>query len=236
MFGLLGPNGAGKTTLVKVLATLLKPTGGRAAILGHDVVAEPLAVRRRIGLAGQFAAVDEELTGPREPRDGRPPLPAAGEGGQGARGGRARALRAHRGRRSPRLDLQRRHAPPARPRRFAHRPPAGDAARRADDGPRPAHAPGAVEHRRPAAPRRHDRPADHPVPGGGRPARAADRGRRPRPDRGRGHGEGAQGDDRRRGALGARRPRPRGGRRRGARATSPTSRSSTPPRARSASP
>ena len=63
VFGLLGPNGAGKTTLVKVLATLLVPTAGRATVLGHDVVAEPLAVRRRIGLAGQFAAVDEELTG-----------------------------------------------------------------------------------------------------------------------------------------------------------------------------
>jgi daunorubicin resistance ABC transporter ATP-binding subunit len=63
VFGLLGPNGAGKTTLVRVLATLLHPTAGRASVLGHDVVAEPLAVRRRIGLAGQFAAVDEELTG-----------------------------------------------------------------------------------------------------------------------------------------------------------------------------
>ncbi len=63
VFGLLGPNGAGKTTLVRVLATLLQPTAGRASVLGHDVVAEPLAVRRRIGLAGQFAAVDEELTG-----------------------------------------------------------------------------------------------------------------------------------------------------------------------------
>ncbi|MGI9098854.1 MAG: ATP-binding cassette domain-containing protein [Solirubrobacteraceae bacterium] len=63
VFGLLGPNGAGKTTLVRILATLLRPTAGRASVLGHDVVAEPLAVRRRIGLAGQFAAVDEELTG-----------------------------------------------------------------------------------------------------------------------------------------------------------------------------
>ena len=63
VFGLLGPNGAGKTTFVRVLATLLTPTAGRAAVLGHDVVADPLAVRRRIGLAGQFAAVDEELTG-----------------------------------------------------------------------------------------------------------------------------------------------------------------------------
>ena len=63
VFGLLGPNGAGKTTLVRALATLITPTAGRAAVLGHDVVAEPLAVRRRIGLAGQFAAVDAELTG-----------------------------------------------------------------------------------------------------------------------------------------------------------------------------
>ncbi|WP_028059650.1 daunorubicin resistance protein DrrA family ABC transporter ATP-binding protein [Candidatus Solirubrobacter pratensis] len=63
VFGLLGPNGAGKTTLVRVLSTLLRPTAGRASVLGHDVVTEPLAVRRRIGLAGQFAAVDAELTG-----------------------------------------------------------------------------------------------------------------------------------------------------------------------------
>ncbi len=63
VLALLGPNGAGKTTLVRALATLLRPDGGRATVLGHDVVAEPLAVRGEIGLAGQFAAVDEVLTG-----------------------------------------------------------------------------------------------------------------------------------------------------------------------------
>jgi ABC-2 type transport system ATP-binding protein len=63
VFGLLGPNGAGKTTLVRIVATLLAPDAGHVEVLGHDVVSEPLAVRRRIGLAGQFAAVDGELTG-----------------------------------------------------------------------------------------------------------------------------------------------------------------------------
>ena len=63
VFGLLGPNGAGKTTLVRIVATLLDPDAGRVAVLGHDALREPLAVRRRIGLAGQFAAVDGELTG-----------------------------------------------------------------------------------------------------------------------------------------------------------------------------
>ena len=63
VFGLLGPNGAGKTTLVRILATLLRPSAGRAQVLGHDVVAQPLSVRRRIGLAGQFAALDDELSG-----------------------------------------------------------------------------------------------------------------------------------------------------------------------------
>jgi ABC-2 type transport system ATP-binding protein len=61
--GLLGPNGAGKTTAVRVLATLLKFDGGRAVVAGLDVARDPQGVRRRIGLAGQYAAVDEGLTG-----------------------------------------------------------------------------------------------------------------------------------------------------------------------------
>ncbi|MFD5804243.1 ATP-binding cassette domain-containing protein [Streptomyces sp. NPDC127020] len=62
VLGLLGPNGAGKTTTVRILTTLLRPDGGRAAVAGHDVGDEPEAVRERIGLSGQFAAVDERLT------------------------------------------------------------------------------------------------------------------------------------------------------------------------------
>lgn len=61
--GLLGPNGAGKTTAVRILATLARPDGGRAVVAGHDVAREPLRVRRRIGLVGQFAAVDDILSG-----------------------------------------------------------------------------------------------------------------------------------------------------------------------------
>jgi ABC-2 type transport system ATP-binding protein len=63
IFGLLGPNGAGKTTCIRILATILKPDEGRASIMGHDVVEQPRAVRCQIGLAGQNAAVDPNLTG-----------------------------------------------------------------------------------------------------------------------------------------------------------------------------
>ncbi len=63
VFGLLGPNGSGKTTMVRILSTILKPTAGSVEILGHDVVREPEKIRPLIGLAGQFATVDENLTG-----------------------------------------------------------------------------------------------------------------------------------------------------------------------------
>jgi oleandomycin transport system ATP-binding protein len=63
VLGVLGPNGAGKTTAVRVLATLLRPDAGRAEVAGIDVVRHPERVRRRIGLTGQYASVDDDLTG-----------------------------------------------------------------------------------------------------------------------------------------------------------------------------
>src|SRR4029450_11434189 len=63
VLGVLGPNGAGKTTTVRILTTLLKPDAGRAILDGIDVVKEPRRARARIGLTGQYAAVDERLTG-----------------------------------------------------------------------------------------------------------------------------------------------------------------------------
>jgi ABC-2 type transport system ATP-binding protein len=63
IFALLGPNGAGKTTLLRMLATLLRPDAGRATVMGHDVVAEPDKVRAAIAMTGQFASLDEDLTG-----------------------------------------------------------------------------------------------------------------------------------------------------------------------------
>jgi len=63
VYGLLGPNGAGKTTTIRMFATLLRPDAGTARVFGHDVVREADAVRERVSLTGQFASVDEDLTG-----------------------------------------------------------------------------------------------------------------------------------------------------------------------------
>jgi ABC-2 type transport system ATP-binding protein len=63
IFALLGPNGAGKTTLIRILATLLRPDAGTAIVAGHDLLADPVGVRRAISLTGQYAAVDDMLTG-----------------------------------------------------------------------------------------------------------------------------------------------------------------------------
>jgi ABC-2 type transport system ATP-binding protein len=63
VYGLLGPNGAGKTTSIRVLATLLEPSGGTATVLGMDVVRDAARVREKVSLTGQYASVDEDLTG-----------------------------------------------------------------------------------------------------------------------------------------------------------------------------
>ena len=63
IFGLLGPNGAGKTTTVRILSTIIRADGGHAEVMGHDVSADPVSVRFQIGLAGQSASVDANLTG-----------------------------------------------------------------------------------------------------------------------------------------------------------------------------
>jgi ABC-2 type transport system ATP-binding protein len=63
VYGVLGPNGAGKTTAIRMFATLLRPTDGSARVFGHDIVAEADAVRSRVSMTGQFASVDEDLTG-----------------------------------------------------------------------------------------------------------------------------------------------------------------------------
>jgi ABC-2 type transport system ATP-binding protein len=63
VYGLLGPNGAGKTTTIRILATLLRPDAGTATVLGHDVLREAATVREKVSLTGQYASVDEDLTG-----------------------------------------------------------------------------------------------------------------------------------------------------------------------------
>ena len=138
VLGLLGPNGAGKTTAVRILATLLKPDGGSARVVGLDVVRDADALRTKIGLAGQYAAVDDNLTGfenlemvgqlyhlPRaEARKRADELLERFELTEAAE--------------PPRQDVLGRHAPPAGPRGRARLPPAGALPRRADHRPRPA--------------------------------------------------------------------------------------------------
>ena len=168
---LLGPNGAGKTTLIRILATLLRPDAGTATVAGHDLLADPAGVRRAISLTGQYAAVDDMLTGeenlrmmarlrhlpPREARDRAARLLSR--------------VRPRRRRPSPGQDLLGRHAPPPRPGDQPDRPAGAALPRRADDRPRPAQQGPAVVRRQGHGRRRRDGAAHHPVPRGGGAAR-----------------------------------------------------------------
>ena len=135
VFGLLGPNGAGKTTAVRILTTILQPDGGTAEVLGFDVVRDPERVRLRIGLAGQAATVDPNLTG-------RENLRLVGRLAQRPRAwmdlGRPSpgAVRALPGRRPTDQDVLRDAAPAGRGRRPRRTAP-GPVPRRAHDGPGP---------------------------------------------------------------------------------------------------
>ena len=137
VFGLLGPNGAGKTTLVRILATLLEPDAGRAELVGHDVVSEAASVRELIALTGQFAAVDELLTGRENLEMFGRLLRLSRTEARAPRGGAARALRARRGRGPDGEDILRRDAPSARPGVQPAHPAPCALPRRADYRPRP---------------------------------------------------------------------------------------------------
>ena len=101
VLGLHGPNNAGKTTAVRILATILEPDAGQASVLGLNVVRDAREVRAVIGLAGQYAAVDENLDRPREPAPDRQAHPSAAPGHRGPRRGTAGPLRPPYGRRRP---------------------------------------------------------------------------------------------------------------------------------------
>ena len=156
VLGLLGPNGAGKTTTVRMLTTLSVPTSGTGRVAGHDILKEPDAVRRSMGLTGQAATVDELLTARENLKligrlYGLPKKYVAQDLRRAAR-----AVLADRGRQPHGQDLLGRHAPAPRPGGQPDRRTAGAVPRRADDGPRPAQPHRAVGGPARAGPRRHD--------------------------------------------------------------------------------
>ena len=168
---LLGPNGAGKTTLVRIVATLVRPDAGVIRVDGFDVVADPYAVRARIGLTGQYAGLDEALSGRanlmligrlRRPEPRHRP---------GALGRADRPLRPGRGGRAAGRHLLRRHAPPRRPGRQPDGPARSACPGRADHRAGPGRAAPALGVAGRAARRGDDHAAHHPVPGGSRTAR-----------------------------------------------------------------
>ena len=221
VLGLLGPNGAGKTTVVRILSTVIEPDAGEARVMGLDVVRDAPLVRTRIGLAGQFAAVDGNLTGRENLRliGALTHLPRRAIGPRadelleqfGLSDAGGRPARTYSGGMRRRLDLAAAlvHRPPVL---FLDEP---------TTGPRPGQPQRPLGHRPGAGGRRHHRPAHHPVPRGGRPPGGPHRGDRPRGRPRRGHRRrseapprrdraGADRPGRRRGAAGGGHPRPAG--------------------------
>ena len=239
VYGVLGPNGAGKTTTIRMLATLLRPDGGTARVLGHDIVAEADAVRRAVSLTGQLASVDEDLTG-RENLILLGPLLGLARGAAKARAAElldafgleeaaGRLVKNFSGGMRRRLDIA----------ASIVVTPRADVPRRADHRPGPALAQPGVGHHPRAAEAGHDDPAVHAVPRGGRPARRRHRGHRPRHGHRRGHAGAAQGVGRlRRAARAAARPRAaaRGRARSCAASSAPCTSSPTRPRCRRRAP
>ena len=187
VYGILGPNGAGKTTTIRVLTTLLKPTGGRALVLGHDVAREAAAVRRRICLTGQSASIDEDLTGYENLilvsrlvglswRDARR---RAGEllDAFGLADAAGKQARAYSGGMRRRLDIAASSGHDARDSVFG----------RADHGPGSAQPQPGLGPGPPDCRGRHHGAADDAVPGRGRPPRRAAGGDRSRARHRRGH-------------------------------------------------
>ena len=109
----LGPNGAGKTTFVRMVATLLRADAGTLLVAGHNAHQNPAAVRRMIGLAGQFAAVEPAMTGRENLEMVAEPVRSEPARGEGKRRRRARAARSGRGRRPAGSHLFRGDAPEA---------------------------------------------------------------------------------------------------------------------------
>ncbi len=215
MLGLLGPNGAGKTTVVRILSTILGPDSGHASVLGHDVVTQPEAVRSIIGLAGQYAAVDENLTG----RENIHMVARLSHLSRQVAARRANELLEEFGLanagRSRAQDLLGRDAAAAGPGRRAGGQSARPLPRRTHDRAGSPEPPGTVGRHRGAGARGHDRPLDDPVPRGSRPAGPRHRGDRPRARHRPGHAgttQGRPGDIGRLGDAGRAQRRGRGGR------------------------
>ena len=193
------PNGAGKTTTIRMLATLLRPDGGEARVLGHDVVREADAVRGRVSLTGQFASVDEDLTG-RENLVLLGRLLGFSAAGAAARGptscstrsastdAAGRQVKNYSGGMRRRLDIAA-SIVVTPDLLFLDEPTTGLDPRSRNQ---------VWDIVRGAGRRGHDGAADHAVPRRGRPARRPDRGHRPRPGHRRGHQRRAQGVGRRR--------------------------------------